>query len=517
MSVVRYPESMNSTDLQIWDNAAFDNGESEDSSAMFKSSWPHLKPVVFSSTESLDSFSSKENQNPQFDNNRLAIKSHLPFKSIHQQKGRVKSTKTQSSKSKSGNEEDVRDDGKNIDLEIEEIEKEISRLSSRLEALRIEKAEKCVKTAERRAGGGGRVVPAKFMEQKQTGKNGEEKKKVEEAFIMSSKVQTRRRGLSIGPSEIINGGSGARRGGMSLGPVEISAGAIAIAAGKQQESAITPIQAIQNRRKSCFWKLQDIEEEEEGKKMITTTTTTTKERRKSCFLSISPKSRKPNNNNISAAKILQASRKAATTVGSRKTVKREDSIVNSIQPKKLFIDKDGEKSSAAAAAATNKKPLKLPGRIVASRYNNSNNNNQGTNQASAMRKRSLPENNNDQEEDESKRFDKKRSLSVGKSRPTPTQPEIKNSAAATEGRVKKRWQIPSPPPTAAATVISSVVPDLLPNIRTTRCLIETPRDSGPAKRVADLVGRKSYFSIDEELVCQALDFAEEDDEEEEEK
>lgn len=515
MSVVRYPESMNSTDLQIWDNAAFDNGESEDSSAMFKSSWPNLKPVLFSSSESLDSFSSKENQNPQFENNRLPIKSHLPSKSIHHQNGRGKSTKTQSSdsKSKSGNEEDVRDDGKNIDLEIEEIEKEISRLSSRLEALRTEKAEKFVKTAERRGGGGGRVVPAKFMEQKQSSKNGEEKKKVEEeAIILSSKVQTRRRGLSIGPLEVINGCSGARRGGMSLGPLEISAGAIAIAAGKQQESAITPIQAIQNRRKSCFWKLQNIEEEEEKKRITTTTAKTAiKERRRRSFLSISPKTRKPNNNNGAAIAKIQASRKAATTVGSRKTVKREDSIVNSIQPKKLFI-KDGEKekSSALPTAATNKKPLKLPGRIVASRYN------QGTNQVSAMRKRSLPENNNDQEEDENKRFDKKRSLSAGKSRPTHKETIfIKNSAAATEGRVKKRWEIPPTAAAAATTTGISVVTDLLPSIRTTRCLIETPRDSGPAKRVADLVGKKSYFSIDEDLVCQALNFSEEDEEEEE--
>lgn len=501
MSVVRYPESMNSTDLQIWDNAAFDNGESEDSSAMFKSSWTPLNPVILSSSESLDSFSSKENQNPLLENNRLAVKSQsqVPSKPIHHN-GRARSAKAQNSKSgfvekksvlKSGNEEDVGDD-KNIDLEIEEIEKEIIRLSSRLEALKIEKAEKFVKTVERR----GRVVSAKFLEQKQSGKNGEEKKKVEEVIMSvsaKSKVQ-RKRGLSMGPSEIV--GAGARRG-MSLGPVEIFAGAIAKTRqiGKQ-ESAITPIQTIQNRRKSCFWKLQDIEEEK-----------ITKERRKS--LSVSPKSRKLN------AKI-QASRQAATTVASRKTAKREESIVNSIQPKKLF--KDGEKS-----AATNKKPLR-PGRIVASRYNNNNNNNQGTNQASAIRKRSLPENNNDQGEDESKRCDKKRSLSAGKSRPT--QPEIKNSATAEgQGRVKKRWEIPTevvvvahrnsesesfhhPPPT---TTISDV-PELLPSIRTTRCLIETPRDSGPAKRVADLVGRKSYFSIDEELeepsssVCQALNF-----------
>ncbi|KAI5660759.1 hypothetical protein M9H77_20082 [Catharanthus roseus] len=474
MSVLRYPEGMNSMDLQIWDNAAFDNGESEDSSAIVKSSWSPFKPSLNSSLESMDSFSSKENRSPLLEKNSVSAKSQLPIKSILQngaavENSRIKSVKANSklgfvenSVLKSGNEGEMIRDDKKIDQEIEEIEKEISRLASKLEALKVEKAEKIVKTVEKK---GGRVIPAKFMNQKQSDKNAEEKKKVQ------------RRGLSIGPSEIF---AGTRRG-MSLGPAEIMKSR---QIGKQ-ESMITPIQSIKNRRKSCFWKLQDIDEAEK----------VTKERRKS--LSLSPKSRKAN------AKMIQSSRQAATTVASRKTLKKEDAIVNSIQPKKLF--KDGEKS----AAATNKKPIR-PGRVIASRYN------QSTNQASsssAMRKRSLPEN-----DQESKRCDKKRSLSVGKSRP-----EIKNLGGTNEGRVKKRWEIPSeivvhrssesetsPPP----TTISVVVPDLLPRIRTSRGVSETPRDSGPAKRVAELIGKKSFFSIDEEVdepsssVCQALHFAE---------
>jgi hypothetical protein len=91
------------------------------------------------------------------------------------------------------------------------------------------------------------------------------------------------------------------------------------------------------------------------------------------------------------------------------------------------------------------------------------------------------------------------------------------------GRVKKKWEIPievvvykgddegESPPTV------STVADVLPKIRTVRCVAETPRDSGAAKRVVDLVGKKPYFCIEEaeagDSVCQALSFAGEDGEE----
>ncbi|KAJ6745023.1 hypothetical protein OIU79_031211 [Salix purpurea] len=92
------------------------------------------------------------------------------------------------------------------------------------------------------------------------------------------------------------------------------------------------------------------------------------------------------------------------------------------------------------------------------------------------------------------------------------------------GRMKKKGEIPSEvvlckggaegesPPTV------SIVADVLPKIRTVRCVAETPRDSGEAKRVADLVGKRPYFCIEEaeagDSVCKALSFAEEDGEEE---
>lgn len=113
--------------------------------------------------------------------------------------------------------------------------------------------------------------------------------------------------------------------------------------------------------------------------------------------------------------MTQGTRQAATTVGSRKAVKKEDGVHASIQPKKLF--RDGEKSVAA------KKSLK-PGKVITSRYNQSA-------IQSTLRKRSLPEN----DEDESKRCDKKRASLVGKLHRN--LPEMSPNQG-TESQVKKR-------------------------------------------------------------------------------
>lgn len=202
------------------------------------------------------------------------------------------------------------------------------------------------------------------------------------------------------------------------------------------------------------------------------------EKVKSC--SLSPKSRR----------VAAKSRQAVTTIGSRKTVKKEDAVLSSVQPKKLF--RDGEKS------APNKKAVR-PGRVVASRYN----------QASAVRKRSLPENDGDA----GKRVEKKRSLSIGKMR-----------ANEGEGRVKKRWEIPSEIVVHSSSVegekspepeCAVVAPCLLPRLRIARCN-ESPRGSGPAKKVAELVGRKSYFASDDG-VCQALSYCEEEEEDDDDE
>uniref|UniRef100_A0A6N2MAR1 Uncharacterized protein n=2 Tax=Salix TaxID=40685 RepID=A0A6N2MAR1_SALVM len=441
-SILQYPEVVDAPEVQIWNNAAFDNGESEDSLNL-KSSWWN---------QSLESDASKENLSPVCEiSSPVFIKSSKPTKPLQSNANLVNSQGSNSmkdglSKMVEKNEEIKNHDEKKIDIEIEEIEKEIKRLSSRLEVLRLEKAERNLsKTIEKR----GRVVAAKFMEQKQS-------VKIEEPLVSSAQHKINRRGVSLGPNEILSGSKSR------------------LLFGKQEMK--TPV-STQNRRKSCFWKLEEIDELK-----------ATKERRKS--LSVSPRSRK----NVSK---IQVPKQAATTVGYRRPVKKDVGVIASIQPKNLF--KDGEKS------VPNKKPLK-PGRVVASRYNQiGTNQSNGNLTASEARKRSLPDN---EKEDGNKR---RASRGNGVSQ------------RSESGRVKKKWEIPSEVVVfkfdAEEESPPAVVTDILPKIKTFRSVAETPRDSGAAKRVSELVGRKSYFCPDEETaagdsVCQTLSFAEEDGEKE---
>ncbi|KAL3821529.1 hypothetical protein ACJIZ3_007434 [Penstemon smallii] len=433
-------EGVNSSaDLQVWNNAAFDNGGSEDMNAVLQS-WGSLKSIFGNPNTSFDSVSEKENQGPPMENQISSDSSlNIPFKPLNTDRA-VEKSRTKGVSIKGFLQENrivlkqtkVRDE-KKIDEEIEEIESEISLLRSKLEALRLEKAERSVKIVEKR----GKIVSSKFMGQKESFKNDEEKKKIE---ALSARTKVQRRGLSLGPVEIV---SAAQRG-MSLGPSEIFSSVKSKQLGRQEMN--TP---VQNRRKSCFYKLQGIEEEI-GKS-----------------LSVSPKSRKL------AVKNQVSTRQAVTTIASRKLVKKEDGVINSIQAKKLF--KDGEKS----ISVTNKKPSR-PGKVVASRYN------QNTSQASAMRKRSLPENND---------------VNDGKS-------------LGTESRVKKRWEIPNE---IIVHGCSEESEKLSPEFKLPRITIarlrnrnESPRDSGPAKRVVELIGKKQFFANEEEVeasVCQALDYA----------
>ncbi|KAK1393291.1 Meiosis-specific nuclear structural protein [Heracleum sosnowskyi] len=424
MSVnLHYPQAMNSlTDLQIYNNAVFDNVENQ-----ITPSCSPVKSVSFSDI-------SKENQSPV-----------SPLNPNPKGTSRVKLMK------------EVRDE-KKIDIEIEEIEKEICRLSERLKVLKLEKEQKNGKLVEKRV----RIVPAKFMEQKQNLRsdcNLGDVKKSDENLLVSAKSKGFRRGVSMCPGEIL---AGASRRGLSLGPSEIGAGSKFRPMYKPE---VTPVESMKSRRKSCFLKLGDVDE----MRVI-------KERGKSC--SLSPKSRKAMNK-------TQGARQVVTTVGTKKGVKKDDGVLAAIQPKNLF--KDGEKSVAA------KKPVKS-GRVIASRYNQST-------MLSAMRKRSLPEN----DKDEGMKCDRKRSLSVGKSRES--MPEI-SGIQGTKSCMKKRWEVPS------ETVVCGkiMVPDVLPKIRTARYTIDTPRDSGAAKRVAELIGKKSFFSNGGDVdssVCQELSFAEE--------
>ncbi|CAH1423524.1 unnamed protein product [Lactuca virosa] len=408
MSVLgEHPEVIiNKKDLQVWNNAVFDNGadsESLNSNNLIKSpSWFVKKPVTVNrSSDSCDSihssFSSKENQIP--------ISSSKPSGFVHHPLHKSKPLKNLPfGLSKSGVLENL-EEKTNEEIEIEN---EISRLYARLEAIRLEKQ--------------GKPVAAKVVEPLKNKDSGV--KKIEESGFPKTKIK--RRGFSLGPNEIM----------YTTNP-------------KSKQSGTTPIQSTQNRRQSCFWKLDDIEEERIG------------------FSRGKP-------------------RQAITTVGSKRPTKKDDLILGSIHPKKLF----GEQSVPA------KKPLK-PGRVIPSRYN------QAT-VTSSMRKRSAIDN-----------------IIGGKSR-------------GTEGRLKKKWEIPSEIvipkkldleddysengsgdfagsiDVVAPLMMQEVVPEALPRIRAVRCGDEPGRDSGPAKRVAELVGKKSYFGgcVDEERVCQILSFEE---------
>jgi hypothetical protein len=189
MSALQYPDAINAPDLQIWNNAAFDNEEFEGWAAI-KASWSNMDAVNLS--ESLESDCSKENLSPVGMKSPVYVKPSVPIKqlcpssligNLQGKKSKVLlETPVVSKKGCEEKEEKERFcDELKIDSEIEEIEKEISRLSSRLATLRLEKAERnAMKTVERR----GRIVPA-FMELKQSSKNSDLVRKIEETSMSS--------------------------------------------------------------------------------------------------------------------------------------------------------------------------------------------------------------------------------------------------------------------------------------------------------------------------------------------
>ncbi|KAI6697416.1 hypothetical protein NL676_017535 [Syzygium grande] len=434
MSALEYPGAFDAPEVQIWNNAAFDNGESEDSAAAAaKASWSSVNPVFVKLSESLgsDDFC-KENRSPGCANSQVSLKSPVPSRV----QWRQSVLEPLSAKAEDREDDKKGGGGRSIDAEIEEIEKEITRLSSRLESLLLEKEAAAAAGKRRSLAAGGPWRPSSWSRS-------------------------------------------------SLGPAEIASSAVKPRPSIKAE--ITPALSIQNRRKSCFWKLEEIDELK-----------VTKERRKSMSMTASP------GNARKTFPKVQPQKQAATTTGSRRFTKKEEAIIASIQPKRLF--KDGEKSVPA------KKPGK-PGRVVPSRYNQIT--------VSAARKRSFPENNN---KDEGERVDKRRA-SVGL------------NAQGNESRAKKKWEIPSEVVVFESKKDDSAVEapmqtpssvgrmgSVLPKIRAVRGVKESPRDSGAARRVADLVGRRNYFGSGNEEegelqmqmpFCQALSFIRDDEEEEE--
>ncbi|XP_068644994.1 uncharacterized protein [Aristolochia californica] len=424
MSIVQYPETINAENvlspsqksgvfkypqatkdaqnLQVWNNAAFDDDESA-----LRTSW--MQPAL------LDIKSSKENQSPNLCKSPVFDECPTPNKTLSQGKPlklRFKQSYLDNAKKCEGK----------VDDEIEEIEKEIAVLSERLEALRIKKKNQNPINDETTIA---RDAPGKFPEKKSL----KTPKKIEKVPPIAN---SRRRGVSLGPAEIV--------GSVRSRPME------------------TP----QSRGKSFFWKLPGIEEEEQAEKRGRKKSQ--KSVNNSRSFSLSPKSR--------ASKMADP-RRGIFTVGAKKPAKKDDT---SLQPKKLFPDR-----TAGA---------QKPGRVVASRYNQI----LPRSPAKDRRKGPLPEN----EKRDNRR--KSRGVSSGSDR-TPS---------LTESGTRRRWDIPEG--TSPPTIVD--IGETLPKIRTSRIVNESPRDSGCAKRVADLVGKKSFFGREDgqvvTSVCQALGFEEEE-------
>ncbi|KAI3869353.1 hypothetical protein MKX03_014531 [Papaver bracteatum] len=433
--MLQYPENINLPDLQIWNNAAFDNNSSsrvETNSIKEGSCGSLQKPNLGNGSKSLKLDSIKENITPSFCKSPVRSKSPLSVKPLHpngalenpsQQKKPLKLLFKQgllpqppSPKFSKSENDEIK-----IDAEIESIEAEISRLSSKLESLRLEKA--ALKPKSKNF-----VV---FQ------------KELLKSSSLTANSRIRQRGFSLGPSEIL--------------------GMRSQNTGKPEK---TPIQSTLNRRKSCFFKLPEISEEKglKGKGGKSS--------------SLSPKSRLSK---------IQSSRQSLTTIGSKKSERIGNVNVSSIQPKKLFQEE--------AKSVTAKKPIK-PGRVIASRYNQT-----PTTQSKEIRKMSLPGIN----KDISKGVDNRRATMAT---------NVYDAGFARNQKTASRTKTPLAIRNEAPSTLK--IDDLLPRIRTLRCKNETPRDSGPAKKVIDLVGRRTYFGADEiyveSSICQALSFDAEEDE-----
>lgn len=393
---------LNATNLQIWDNAAFDDVAP-------------LQPISLNLDDPI-----KENRSP--------------------------------SRSKPKPKPGAGD----IDAEIAEIEGEISRLSKKLEALKIKKARtlaasKTPTPGPTKRGGGGRIIPAKFLN------------------LETPPPPPPPRPLASSSKKTTTQESGRRRG-LSLGPMDIYRHA-------------TPFRAPP---KPSFQKLGGIKEEEKSKEKEKEKETGKEKNLASArrrgmslgpseilrrdgsgrSLSISPKTRKPMNSRVSEL------RKGISTVLPKKSVKMDEgSISGIIKPKTLFEEK--------------KRPLKnAKVRIVASRYDEAGN---------KRRKWSLPEDNEKKVEEKSAAANrKKRALSLG---------------GVNAIRLKEEMEMERTPPPSITKIAEG-----LPKIRTLRGVVESPRDSGCAKRVAELVGRKSCFAEDDKgsrsSSCQSLSFEE---------
>ncbi|WOL03441.1 hypothetical protein Cni_G12161 [Canna indica] len=563
MSLLQLPDPVPSDqNLQIWNNAAFDDG----GSASKVSSTPPLQPVP---TNIRDLDPAKENRSPASANtlppDARAAPPKKPTARVAFRDGAT----------------DIEEEG--IDDEIARIEEEIARLRTRLETLRIKKAERAAAGRLR-----GRIVPAKFLEPKQSAPRypcTPVSKKIEQRSfeVAPTSAGFRRRGLSLGPLEIF--ATPARRPdpkrsvtkniwpsalkkkteespapsakvyrrGVSLGPLEIHESFTLNQSGDASETPLGPVQSCQ---RTGFPKLEGIEEEKKvtkesernlnpkpqapatAKKMApdtkkaAATPANAMLRRRGASLgpaevAASARSCRPNNfqqNKEKAVKVdkplrrsstvdlisqqpsvVKASetKKGATTVPSKKSAKEVQSS-ESIRPKSLFQE--------SKSVVSSKRPSKTPKvRVVASRYSLAGTRVATDEPGSKRRKWSLPELSRE----------KTNSSSLTGSSGSIPDCEI-SQGSEMEEQMNLDLQIPDnlDVKTNSSSLAHSSPPsimkiaEMLPKIKTLRSNTESPRDSGCAKRAADLVNRKSFFAVTEgeELnsPCQTLTFHEDE-------
>ncbi|XP_042403645.1 uncharacterized protein LOC121993044 [Zingiber officinale] len=251
MSLLQLPDS-----LQIWNNAAFDDGAS--ASKISSTPPPPLREVSTNSFAQVDLDPSKENRGPE--DIRPLLDAALPKKAplVYFR-------------------DDAKVDDTALDDEISRIEEEIARLNSRLEALRAKKAERESRGRQPR----GRIVPAKFMDPKQgsAARNPctPASKRMDRAIeVTPARAGTRRRGVSLGPLEIL--ATPGRPIGSRPSPAknlwpsalkkktEESPAPIEKADHQSGKANETPIGSVHDHKIPGLGKLENMEEDEEATK-----------------------------------------------------------------------------------------------------------------------------------------------------------------------------------------------------------------------------------------------------------
>ncbi|KAK1326958.1 hypothetical protein QJS10_CPA01g01128 [Acorus calamus] len=359
-------------------------------------------------------------------------------------------------------------DTASIDSEIEEIEAEIGRLASRLAALRIKKAEVEMKAAKRTPMTDRRGFSLCPMEIASSIVRSSSVKKLqeireEEVTKMSTKKKKKtERQRSFSPE---SRPSITRRSAIStVGPMRTTA---------REHLMPGPASARPSRRGLTL-----------GPSEIAAT-------RKKLSFQMSEEDKEPMSNVDRKVRACQRGLSIGPMEISRMQCRRKSSFVGLPESEEESLGGADPKSRPSATVGSVKS---TKGRVVASRYSKIT-----VGSGSNRRKWSLAE----KDDGDAKMDVKKRALSVGKSQASLLEKKMSRITGKGKGEVHPINDSPS----------ITRVAESLPKIRTIRCTVASPRDSGRAKRVAELIGRKSYFTAENELgesACQTLAFEEEE-------